>query len=559
MARPGGNFVIESISIRNLGVIAVAELEFGRGFTALTGETGAGKTMVLTALNLLLGGRADSGSIRTGESQLQVSGTWVVTDAVLVAELNELGADTSDSRLVVSRTLSSDGRSKALLGGISVPVSTLAQFAERLVAVHGQSDQLRLKSPAAQREALDSFGDYSSELGAYKSAFRQYKDLESRLERMRSSGAADQARIAMLREQIYTVESLNIQPDELEELSQRVERLSNVESLRVSATLAHDALSSDGELDALIALGVSRKALESAADPVLNELAGRLRELSNLTQEVASDLASYLHDLDADPAQLDVLLDRRAAIISLERKYGRTAQELADALPDLRAELLDLDSSDEQVEKLEMQLAAALSQLGQAGKALTAKRLTAAASLSELVTLELAQLAMGGSRLVIEVSELSDFEASGNDRVDFLLAAFSGAEPRPLSKGASGGELSRIMLAIELVLAGPTATPTMVFDEVDAGVGGQAAVELGRRLSMLSLSTQVLVVTHLAQVAAFAGTQIRVLKNSDGSVTESQVSVLDSLERESELARMLSGNPESAVALEHARELLQTR
>jgi DNA repair protein RecN (Recombination protein N) len=291
----------------------------------------------------------------------------------------------------------------------------------------------------------------------------------------------------------------------------------------------------------------------------LSELAGRLRELSNLTQEVASDLASYLHDLDADPAQLDALLDRRAAIISLERKYGRTAQELADALPELQAELLDLDSSDEQIEKLEIQLAASLSQLSQAGKALTAKRIQAAANLAESVTLELAQLAMGGSRLVIEVSELPDFEASGNDRVDFLLAAFSGAEPRALSKGASGGELSRIMLAIELVLAGPAATPTMIFDEVDAGVGGQAAVELGRRLSKLSHSTQVLVVTHLAQVAAFAGTQIRVLKNSDGSVTESQVAVLGSQERESELARMLSGNPDSVVALEHARELLQTR
>lgn len=551
--------MIQSISIRNLGVISVAELEFGAGFTALTGETGAGKTMVLTALNLLLGGRADSGSIRTGESQLQVSGTWTVTDSELLSELAELGADTTGANLVISRTLTSDGRSKALLGGIVVPISTLSQFADRLVAVHGQSDQLRLKSPAAQREALDSFGSYGSELNAYKSAYRQLKDLEGRLARMRTSGFADQARISMLREQIYSIESLNIQPLELEEISQRVERLANVESLRVSATLAHDALSSEGELDALIALGVSRKALESAADPILNELSGRLRELSNLTQEVASDLASYLHDLDADPAQLDILLDRRAAIVSLERKYARTAQELSDALPELQAELLDLDSSDDQIEKLEMQLEAALSQLAHAGRELSAQRRTTAETLSALVTKELAQLAMGGSRLVIEISELAEFETSGNDRVDFLLAAFSGAEPRQLSKGASGGELSRIMLAVELVLAGPTATPTMIFDEVDAGVGGQAAVELGRRLAKLSQSTQVLVVTHLAQVAAFADTQIRVLKNSDGSVTESQVAVLGLGERESELARMLSGNPDSSVALEHARELLQTR
>lgn len=550
--------MIESISIRNLGVIAEAELEFGSGFTALTGETGAGKTMVLTALNLLLGGRADSGAIRSGEQQLQVSGTWLVSDAQLKADLSELGADTSDSRLIVSRSLSSDGRSKALLGGISVPISTLAQFSERLVAVHGQSDQLRLKSASAQREALDIFGNHRTELEAYRSAYSAYRDLSSRLERMRSAGAADQARIAILREQISAIEALNIQEQELEEIYQRIERLSNVESLRVSATLAHDALSSDGDLDALIALGVSRKALESASDPILSELASRLRELGNLTQEVASELSSYLHSLDADPAQLDILMDRRAAIVSLERRYGRSAQELVDSLPELQSELLDLDSSDEQIEKLEMQLEASLSQLAKAANALTEKRHHAASELASSVTAELAQLAMSGSRLMVDIQPLGDFESSGNDRVEFLLAAFSGADPRPLSKGASGGELSRIMLAIELVLAGPTATPTMIFDEVDAGVGGQAALELGRRLAKLSESTQVLVVTHLAQVAAFAGTQIRVLKNSDGSVTESQVSVLSQQEREVELARMLSGNPESSVALEHARELLQS-
>lgn len=550
--------MIESISIRNLGVIAHAELDFRSGFSALTGETGAGKTMVLTALNLLMGGRADSSAIRSGESQLQVSGTWQLSDTALVSELEEMGADVSDSRLVVSRSLTSDGRSKALLGGLSVPISTLAGYAERLVAVHGQSDQLRLRSPGAQRQALDAFGSYEAELNAYVLAYRNFKDLESRLERMRSAGQADAARIAMLREQVSAVAALNLQPAELDEISQRIERLSNVESLRVSASLAHDALSSEADLDALTAIGVSRKALESSSDPVLVDLASRLREVGQLTQEIASELSSFLHDLDADPAQLETLLDRRAEIIALERRYGRTAQELVDSLPQLNAELLDLDSSDEQIEKLEIQSEAALSQLAAAAKALTAKRQDAASSLGAAVTQELAALAMSGSRLLVQVAELGDFDASGADRVEFLLAAFSGAEPRSLSKGASGGELSRIMLAIELVLAGPNVTPTMIFDEVDAGVGGQAAVELGRRLSQLSKTTQVLVVTHLAQVAAFADVQIRVQKNSDGSVTESQVAEVTGVQRESELARMLSGNPDSQVALEHARELLQT-
>jgi DNA repair protein RecN (Recombination protein N) len=550
--------VIESISIRNLGVISQAELDFGPGFSALTGETGAGKTMVLTALNLLLGGRGDSSAIRTGEQQLQVSGTWKLTDESLKGEVEALGADVSDSRLIISRTLSSDGRSKAFLGGVSVPVSTLTGLAERLVAVHGQSDQLRLRSPAAQRQALDSFGGYQAELSAYANAYRSYRDLESRLARMRSAGQADAVRIAILRDQIRGIEELNLQPAELDEISQRIERLSNVESLRVSATLAHDALSSEADLDALTAIGISRKALESSSDPVLTGLATRLREVGGLTQEIASELSSFLHDLDADPAQLDNLLERRAEIVALERRYGRTAQELFDSLPQLQAELLDLDSSDEHIEKLEMQVEAALSQLGYAASALSEKRRAAATELGDAVTRELAALAMSGSRLVVQVVSLEDFDSSGADRVEFLLAAFSGAEPRSLSKGASGGELSRIMLAIELVLAGPSASPTMIFDEVDAGVGGQAAVELGRRLSKLSSTSQVLVVTHLAQVAAFADVQIRVQKNSDGSVTESRVGQVTGEQRESELARMLSGNPDSPVALEHARELLNS-
>jgi DNA repair protein RecN (Recombination protein N) len=514
--------------------------------------------MVLTALNLLLGGRGDSSAIRTGEHQLQVSGTWKLTDESLKGEVEALGADVSDSRLIISRTLSSDGRSKAFLGGVTVPISTLTGLAERLVAVHGQSDQLRLRSSAAQRQALDSFGGYQAELSAYANAYRSYRDLESRLARMRSAGQADAVRIAILRDQIRGIEELNLQPAELEEISQRIERLSNVESLRVSATLAHDALSSEADLDALTAIGISRKALEASSDPVLAGLATRLREVGGLTQEIASELSSFLHDLDADPAQLGNLLDRRAEIVALERRYGRTAQELFDSLPQLQAELLDLDSSDEQIEKLEMQVEAALSQLGHAASALSEKRRLAATALGEAVTIELAALAMSGSRLVVQVASLEEFDSSGADRVEFLLAAFSGAEPRSLSKGASGGELSRIMLAIELVLAGPSASPTMIFDEVDAGVGGQAALELGRRLSKLSSTSQVLVVTHLAQVAAFADVQIRVQKNSDGSVTESRVGQVTGEQRESELARMLSGNPDSPVALEHARELLNS-
>lgn len=550
--------MIESISIRNLGVISNAELELGPGFTALTGETGAGKTMVLTALALLLGGRADSTAIRAGETQLQVSGTWVISDEKLSAELVALGADVDNGRLVVSRTLTADGRSRALMGGISVPISMLSQYAERLVAVHGQADQIRLRSLSAQRDALDQFGDYRAELSAYRSAYQAYRDLETRLERLRSAGLAESARLEVLREQVRAVESLDVQPNELVDLGERIERLSNVEALRVSAALAHDALSSEEGIDAIQALGAARKALETARDSKLYNLGQKLRELGSQAQEIAAEISAYLHDLEADPTQLDALQQRRADIMALERRFGKSPAELIEQLPILKSEILDLDSSDEQVEKLEVQLEAALSQVGFAAKRLTERRVEAATQLSERVSKELASLAMSASKLRVNITEADDFASHGIDRVEFLLTTFSGAEPRSLVKGASGGELSRVMLAIELVLAGSAPAPTMIFDEVDAGVGGQAALELGRRLRSLSNSTQVLVVTHLPQVAAFADAQIRVEKNSSGSVTESQVTRLERSERVVELARMLSGNPDSASALQHAQELLDS-
>lgn len=550
--------MIESISIRNLGVISNAELELGPGFTALTGETGAGKTMVLTALALLLGGRADSTAIRAGETQLQVSGTWVISDEKLSAELVALGADVDNGRLVVSRTLTADGRSRALMGGISVPISMLSQYAERLVAVHGQADQIRLRSLSAQRDALDQFGDYRAELSAYRSAYQAYRDLETRLERLRSAGLAESARLEVLREQVRAVESLDVQPNELVDLGERIERLSNVEALRVSAALAHDALSSEEGIDAIQALGAARKALETARDSKLYNLGQKLRELGSQAQEIAAEISAYLHDLEADPTQLDALQQRRADIMALERRFGKSPAELIEQLPILKSEILDLDSSDEQVEKLEVQLEAALSQVGFAAKRLTERRVEAATQLSERVSKELASLAMSASKLRVNITEADDFASHGIDRVEFLLTTFSGAEPRSLVKGASGGELSRVMLAIELVLAGSAPAPTMIFDEVDAGVGGQAALELGRRLRSLSNSTQVLVVTHLPQVAAFADAQIRVEKNSFGSVTESQVTRLEKSERVVELARMLSGNPDSASALQHAQELLDS-
>ena len=552
--------MISSLTIRNIGVISSAELQLGKGFTALTGETGAGKTMVLTALGLLMGERADTGRVRTGEKQLYVEGVIDLEDPELIKRLEELGAEIEAGELIVNRSVSSEGRSRAALGGASVPVSQLEEIFEELVAVHGQSEQLKLRSNSAQREALDGFStEIASALTVYQQVFAQYRELSARLERMRSASEADKFKLERIRDRLSQIEKTAPVYGELEELSEQIERLSNVESLREAAERAREALSSDDSLAAGELVGVARKALETQNDPILVDLYQRLGEIGSLVSEANVDLSSYLAHLEADPERLNQLLGRKAELVSLERSLGASVEELLESVPALQAELLDLESSDEQVERLEMQLEATLSQAGLAARELTAARTKAAQQVSELVTQELTQLAMGGSRFEIAITPLTDLELSGMDRVEFQLASHLGAEPRPLAKGASGGELSRIMLALELVLASERTVPTMVFDEVDAGVGGQAALELAKRLKKLSESTQVIVVTHLAQVAALADHQIRVSKDSSGDITITSVAELSPAEREVEIARMLSGNPDSESAISHAKELLNSR
>lgn len=552
--------MIETLSIRSLGVISAAQLELQPGFTAITGETGAGKTMLLTGLGLLLGERADSSVVRSGEKQLLVEGRIISSDPQLQEKLAELGAEVSAGEILINRTVSTDGRSRAAIGGASVPISTLNAVAQELVTVHGQSEQIRLKSIAKQREALDQFGGekLAAALNSYTLLYGQFRELEQRLARMRSSSEQDSFKISKLTEQIADLERLEPKLGELVTISEQLTRLSNVEGLRLAASEAHELLAGE-ELDARSQIGRAKRILESSSDNKLREIADLAAEATGLINEIALQLSTYLSDLEADPQTLDQLQRRKAELIALERKYGFSLDELAEQLPSLQAQLLDLDSSEEQIEKLEVQLAAMESQLAAAAKDLSQERKKAAKELSKRVSDELSQLAMGDAQLEISIGELVEFEASGADRVEFLLANRSGAEPRPLAKGASGGELSRIMLAIELVLAGKSPLPTMIFDEVDAGVGGGAAVELGRRLRELAKSTQVIVVTHLPQVAAFADHQIRIFKDSTGGVSASSVSVLNQIEREQELARMLSGNSDSEIALSHAKELLQLR
>lgn len=560
--------MIEEIYIRDLGVIQEARLPFGAGLTVLTGETGAGKTMVLSALGLLLGERSDTSTIRRGQDQAFVEGRWFLKDnnqvtAEVTERLSEAGTELSDGELIMNRSVSSEGRGRASVSGKATPINLLSELGEKLVVVHGQSDQIRLKSAAAQREALDQFAACSDLLSQYQSHFVAWRDSAAKLEIIQQSLDARAAEAAALRESVDELEKADPKPGEDAELADKANRLTHVEELRIAASAAHEAISSesfDGGVDAIGLLGSARRSLENAAahDPELEKIVESLKQLGYQLNDVAAEVSSYLDGLDEDSARvLEVIQERRAVLNTLMRKYGPTLEEVIALRENASDRLLELDSSSDQIELLQAQVESEFKALTLSAGELTKIRTKAAAELAEQVTVELAALAMPGASLVVVVSPAVEFSAAGKDIISIQLSSYPGAEPRPLGKGASGGELSRIMLAIEVVLAKTEQAPTFIFDEVDAGVGGAAAIEVGRRLAMLAKQAQVIVVTHLAQVAAYANQHLRVLKTSSEEFTATDVVSLNHEDRINELARMLSGLPESDSGRAHAAELLE--
>jgi DNA repair protein RecN (Recombination protein N) len=556
--------VIEEILIRDLGVISEAKLEFGPGLTVLTGETGAGKTMVLNALGLLLGERSDSSAIRKGQEQAFVEGRWLLADSA-VTRIRELGIELEETELLVNRSVSAEGRSRAALSGKSVPVGILSEIGEQLVVVHGQSDQIRLRSAAAQREALDQFAgeDLSKVMIEYTSVYANWKQAASRLSEITTQLEARSREADQIRSAVEELTSVDPKPGEDIELAEKASKLTHLEELRIAATAAHDQLSSEGfddSSDAITLIGKARRALEAVSehDPELAALAQQLKEIGFSLNETSASISGYLASLDSEGGQeLERVQQRRADLTSAMRKYGPTLEEVISYFENSGARLLELDSSDKEIQELTALEQSLGKQATSLAKTITELRTKAASALAKSVTGELAALAMTGASLEVTVSQGSELGATGADQVAILLSAYPGAEPRPLGKGASGGELSRIMLAIEVVLAGSELAPTFIFDEVDAGVGGAAATEVGKRLATLAQNAQVIVVTHLPQVAAFATRHLRVLKSVSDQYTSTDVVRLEGEAVVEELARMLSGLSESESGKTHAKELLE--
>jgi DNA repair protein RecN (Recombination protein N) len=566
---------LEEISIRNLGIIDQSELELGSGLNVLTGETGAGKTMILTALALVLGGKSDSALVRHGSDRLVATATFSVPK-ILHNELEEFGGVIEDGSLIITRTVNADGKSKAICGGATVSASTLATLSDSLIEIHGQSANSQIVKPARQRELLDRFGGapLAKSLDTYRAHYESYIDLKSRIATMKSSANKRDGEIAELKEFLAAWATLKAVRGECAATDDEINRLSSVEDLRIASSTATDSLNAD-DGGALNLLHAARRALDLAKskDSRLEEISDRVSEATFILDDATTDLASYLTSLEADPVRLDSLQSRKAELHTFIKRWSKelTGDEaliaLAAKAKSGRESIADLEGGDDRIAELERELSELKALLLKSSKSLSAERAKAAEVLSTSVTSEIQALSMPHTRFFAEVKSAdysgvlkeSDFTTLGCDDISMLIQAHSDGPLIALGKGASGGEMSRIMLALEVVIAKTHPVGTYIFDEVDAGVGGKAAIEVGKRLHLLSKSAQVIVVTHLPQVAAWADTHFVVKKSSDGSVVASGVSKVESADRVEEIARMLAGLEESSSAREHAAELLALR
>ena len=576
--------MLTEIRIEALGAINAATAEFGRGLTVLTGETGTGKTMVVTGLHLLGGARADASRVRSGSARAVVEGRFTTDDLgdVVIGRVDEIlessGADRDDDGSVIAaRSVSKEGPSRAYLGGRSVPAKSLATFTTELLALHGQNDQLRLMRPDEQRGALDRYVDVTSLLAKYRAAREQWltarRDLNDRRQRARELAMeADRLQFGLTE-----IDAVAPEAGEDETLVSDIRRLSELDALRDAAQTARAALAgplddgpSDDAASALDAAAQARAALAATDDSALRALGERLVEAIAVVGDVAGELGDYLAELPSDASTLETKLARQAELRNLTRKYAADVDGVLQWAADARQRLAQLDVSEEALAGLQQQVDELHDTVVAAGAALTKVRAKASKSLAKAVTEELAGLAMGGAGFSIAVLPLearADDSApltlpdgtsvhaghDGVDAVEFGFTPHRGSDVLPLAKSASGGELSRVMLALEVVLSASAEGTTMVFDEVDAGVGGRAAVQIGKRLARLARTHQVIVVTHLPQVAAYADVHLVV----ESGQKSSRVVRLQDDDRIAELARMLAGLGDTDSGRAHARELLE--
>ena len=570
------------VDISALGVIEKARFAPGAGLTVITGETGAGKTMVLSALSLLMGSRADSSVVRAGSDRAHVVGRFAITQEI-ARDIGELGGEVEGGEALLARTVTSEGKSRASIGGVSTTISALSEIGAELLSIHGQSAHFTLLKPQRAREILDQFGgaeEIGQPLKTFQDFFTRYRQVSvaiRELEELQSTRERELERINLFLEEFDRVKPT---PRESALLREKILSLENVDTTRAAFASSLDALT-ENEMSVSSQIASVKRALDTLSSESVSTQSGAAlaREISILVNELATLLRKEEEELDVEPGALERMHDRRALVQNFVKRFGDSKLDdpesaLIEEAVRNRTLFAQLSGGDQGIAELKLEREALAREVITASRQLNAKRIIVAKKLESAITDELTHLAMPGASIVISITQIDEgvvvgqsgddagrtgsliCSPNGSDEVEFLLIAHPGAAPLPINKGASGGELSRIMLAIEVTLAGGSSIPTYVFDEVDVGVGGKAAVEVGRRLALLARHAQVLVVTHLPQVAAWADTHFMILKSSTESVTSSDLVLLEGGERAKELARMMAGREESPLAREHAQELL---
>lgn len=571
--------MINDLRIQNIGVIEDVSLEMSNGFTVLTGETGAGKTMILTAFQMIIGEKVDSSLVRANEKSALVEAfIKVPQDKELRQRLEELDVAIEDDGTQISRTIAREGRGKIILGGRSVPSATLEEITQSSITIHGQGDQVLLNKSSFQRQLLDQFAGEShlANLIKYQDIYIKYVETKKKLEELKKAGGQNALRISQLQESVKELNDAQLEVDEEVSITERINLINNSEDIFESLALADKLLNGaeDGTTSVTSQLNQARKALDSAAakseriSSLRDQISNLEIEVSTLARDVNRDLAS----LDRDPATIDKLESRRALIKKLLTKYGPTSKDALENIKKFTEELATIEDLPSAIESVEKEIQMQLSELATIAQKIHDSRVDSSTKISLAIEKELKSLSMpnadfkarietsedqAGLKIKVDKNETHlHFDNYGVDQISFEFSANPGQPLRPISKVASGGEMSRIMLAIELVFSKSGASKTMIFDEVDAGIGGAAAIEVGKRLKALAKNHQIVVVTHLPQVAAFADKHLKVEKSASGNITTSSVIELDSGARVTEIARMMAGIQDSASALEHARELL---
>ena len=571
--------MINDLRIQNIGVIEDVSLEMSNGFTVLTGETGAGKTMILTAFQMIIGEKVDSSLVRANEKSALVEAfIKVPQDKELRQRLEELDVAIEDDGTQISRTIAREGRGKIILGGRSVPSATLEEITQSSITIHGQGDQVLLNKSSFQRQLLDQFAgdEHLANLVKYQDLYSKYTETKKKLEELKKAGGQNALRIAQLQESVKELNDAQLEVDEEVSITERINLINNSEDIFESLALADKLLNGaeDGTTSVTSQLNQARKALDTAASK--SERISSLRDqISNLEIEVstlARDVNRDLASLDRDPATIDKLESRRALIKKLLTKYGPTSKDALENIKKFTEELATIEDLPSAIESVEKEIQMQLSELAISAQKIHDSRVDSSTKISLAIEKELKSLSMPNADFKVRIETSEDqaglkikvdknethlhFDNYGVDQISFEFSANPGQPLRPISKVASGGEMSRIMLAIELVFSKSGASKTMIFDEVDAGIGGAAAIEVGKRLKALAKNHQIVVVTHLPQVAAFADKHLKVEKSASGNITTSSVIELNSGARVTEIARMMAGIQDSASALEHARELL---